>query len=220
MFSDLNIKIEKGKLIAIVGESGCGKSTLSQILQRFYDFENGSILINNKYNISEIELKNYRDLIGVIPQDITIFNGNVIDNILLGKEDTIENLIAFLKAYGFDKYINELPQGLATILGEEGINLSGGQKQIIAFARVLYKKPQFLILDEATAAMDRKTENFVLNLLQAIKPECAIFFISHRLQTLKNISDMIYILENGSIREFGNHEKLMHTKNFYSEFWK
>lgn len=143
MFSDLNIKIEKGKLTAIVGESGCGKSTLSQILQRFYNFENGSILINNKHNISDIELKNYRDLIGVIPQDITIFNGNVVDNILLGKEDSIENLIVFLEAYGFDKYLNDLPQGLATILGEEGINLSGGQRQIIAFARVLYKNHNF-----------------------------------------------------------------------------
>lgn len=220
LFSDLNIKIEKGKLIAIVGESGCGKSTLSQILQRFYDFENGSIIVNNKYNISDIELKNYRDLIGVIPQEITIFNGNVVDNILLGKEDAIENLIVFLEAYGFYKYLNDLPQGLATILGEEGINLSGGQKQIIAFARVLYKKPQFLILDEATAAMDRKTENFILNLLQEIKLECGIFFISHRLQALKNISDTIYIMENGAVEKFGNHEKLMGTENFYSEFWK
>lgn len=220
LFSDLNVKIEKGKLTAIVGESGCGKSTLSQILQRFYNFENGSILINNKHNISDIELKNYRDLIGVIPQDITIFNGNVVDNILLGKEDSIENLIVFLEAYGFDKYLNDLPQGLATILGEEGINLSGGQRQIIAFARVLYKKPQFLILDEATAAMDRKTENFILNLLQEIKSDCAIFFISHRLQALKNISDMIYILEEGTIKETGDHDTLMQTANFYSNSFR
>ncbi|WP_438964894.1 peptidase domain-containing ABC transporter [Flavobacterium sp.] len=220
LFRNININIEKGKFTAIVGESGSGKSTLGQILQRFYSFENGSIILNNQHKLNEIELKSYRNLIGVIPQEITIFNGNVIDNILLGAIDTPENIMQFLNDFGFDVYFNQLPQSFATILGEEGINLSGGQKQIIALARVLYKKPQFLILDEATSAMDRNTENFTMNLFEKIKPNCAIFFISHRLNALKNIADVIYVLDNKTITKQGNHNVLMQTNNFYSEYWR
>lgn len=219
LFTNINLNIEKGKFTAIVGESGSGKSTLGQILQRFYNFENGVIIVNNQYQLNKIELKSYRNLIGVIPQEITIFNGNVIDNILLGNSDSPENIIQFLTYFGFDVYFNQLPQGLATILGEEGINLSGGQKQIIALARVLYKKPQFLILDEATSAMDRNTENFTMNLFEKIKPNCAIFFISHRLNALKNIADVIYVLDKKTISHFGSHNELMQSDNFYSEYW-
>lgn len=219
LFHDINIEIEKGKFIAIVGESGSGKSTLGQILQRFYQFEKGNILINNKYQLLEVGLKSYRDLLGVIPQEITIFNGNVIDNILLGSIDTVENVSKFIHEYAFEDYFNQLPQGLDTLLGEEGINLSGGQKQIIALARVLYKKPQFLILDEATSAMDRNTENFTMNLFQKIKSNCAILFISHRLNRLKHTADTIYILENKTISSSGSHQRLMETTNFYSEYW-
>jgi ATP-binding cassette, subfamily C, bacteriocin exporter len=220
LFSNLNIQIEKGKLTAIVGESGCGKSTLGQILQRFYPFEKGEIVVNNQHQLMDIELKNYRDLIGVIPQEITIFNGSVIDNLLLSKTEKPENLMQFLQEYGFETYFNQLPQGLGTLLGEEGINLSGGQKQLIALARALYKKPQLLILDEATAAMDRNTEQFTINLLQKVKQNCAIFFISHRLNMLKNTADTIYILENKTISVWGNHQELMQTSNFYSDYWK
>jgi ATP-binding cassette, subfamily C, bacteriocin exporter len=220
LFSNLNIQIQKGKLTAIVGESGCGKSTLGQILQRFYPFEKGEIWVNNQHQLMDIELKNYRDLIGVIPQEITIFNGSVIDNLLLSKTENPENLIQFLQEYGFETYFNQLPQGLDSLLGEEGINLSGGQKQLVALARALYKKPQLLILDEATAAMDRNTEQFTINLLQKVKENCAIFFISHRLNMLKNTADTIYILENKTISESGNHQKLMQTSNFYSDYWK
>lgn len=219
LFHDINIEIEKGKFIAIVGESGSGKSTLGQILERFYQFEKGNILINNKYQLLEVGLKSYRDLLGVIPQEITIFNGNVIDNILLGSIDTVENVSKFIHEYAFEDYFNQLPQGLDTLLGEEGINLSGGQKQIIALARVLYKKPQFLILDEATSAMDRNTENFTMNLFQKIKSNCAILFISHRLNRLKHTADTIYILENKTISSSGSHQRLMETTNFYSEYW-
>jgi ABC-type bacteriocin/lantibiotic exporter with double-glycine peptidase domain len=218
LFSNVNITIEKGKLTAIVGESG-GKSTLGQILQRFYSFEKGSIIINNEHHLSDVALKSYRKLIGVVPQDVTIFNGNIIDNILLGATAELEHIVSFLEEFGFENYFNQLPQGLATIVGEEGINLSGGQKQIIALARVLYKRPQFLILDEATSAMDRNTENFSIALLEKIKPNCAIFFISHRLHTLKKIADTIYVLENGTITSTGSHEELVETQNFYSSYW-
>nr|WP_255514169.1 ATP-binding cassette domain-containing protein [Flavobacterium sp. MDT1-60] len=220
LFHNINIEIQKGKFIAIVGESGSGKSTLGQILQRFYPFENGNIIVNNQYPLQSIALKSYRDLIAVIPQEITIFNGDLIYNILLDAIDTPEKVMQFIQEYEFDYYFDQLPQGLATNLGEEGINLSGGQKQIIALARALYKKPQFLILDEATSAMDRNTENFTMNLFQKIKPNCAILFISHRLNRLKNTADMIYILENKTVLVSGNHFKLMETNNFYSDYWK
>jgi len=220
LVTNLNLNIEKGKFTAIVGESGSGKSTIGQILQRFYNFESGNIIINNSFQLNEIELKSYINLIGVVPQDITIFNGNVVDNILLGQVESLENIISFLTDFGFDAYFNQLPQALATILGEEGINLSGGQKQIIALARVLYKKPQFLILDEATAAMDRKTENFTMSLLEKIKPNCAIFFISHRLNTLKSCADIIYVLDSKTITHFGSHNELVKSNNFYSDYWK
>ncbi|QTD38010.1 peptidase domain-containing ABC transporter [Polaribacter batillariae] len=220
LFKNINISVNKNKCIAIVGESGSGKSTLGQVLQKFYPFENGTIMINNQFNLPNINTEDWRNIIGIIPQDITIFNGNVITNILLGKEDTPKNIEKFCKQYGFTEFINTLPQGFATILGEEGINLSGGQKQIIALMRVLYKKPQLLLLDEFTSAMDRKTEKFVLNLLKKLKSEITIIFISHRLHSLPQIADTIYVLENGVISNFGNHKKLMETTNFYSDFWK
>jgi len=220
LLKNIHLSVKRGQLNAIVGESGSGKSTIGQILQKFYDFENGNIFINKTINFRELQLNDWRYLVGVVPQEITIFNGNVLDNMLLGEEDTPEKILSFFKEYGFEEFINNLPQGFATILGEEGINLSGGQKQLIALARVLYKKPQFLILDEATAAMDKKTEEFCIQLISKIKNNMGILFISHRLETLKKYADIIYVLENGEIITQGNHHQLLKTDNFYSNFWK
>jgi ATP-binding cassette, subfamily C, bacteriocin exporter len=220
LLKDINLSINENECIAIVGESGCGKSTLGQVLQKFYHFENGTIIINNNYNLLETNTEDWRNIIGVIPQDITIFNGNIVDNILLGKEEKPENIVVFCKDYGFEKFITELPQGYATILGEEGINLSGGQKQLLALMRVLYKKPQLLLLDEFTSAMDRKTEQFVIKLLLKLKCEMSIIFISHRLHSLKHIADRIYIIERGETKLFGSHKHLMQSSNFYSDYWK
>ncbi len=219
LLKDINIEANKNECIAIVGENGSGKSTLGQILQKFYPFENGTIILNNQTNLPKIETKSWRNILGVVPQEVTIFGGNVITNILLGLEDTPENIVKFCQDYGFETLINTLPQSYATILGEEGINLSGGQKQVIALMRALYKKPKILLLDEFTSAMDRKTEHFVLELLNKLKSELTIIFISHRLHSLPKIADRIYVLENGIIADFGNHEKLLESKNFYSEFW-
>lgn len=219
LLKDINLAVNKNECIAIVGESGCGKSTFGQILQKFYSFENGSIRINGTFDLNKVKIEHWRNIIGVIPQDITIFNGNVIDNILIGKEDQPENVIKFCKDLGFDFFINELPQNYATLLGEEGINLSGGQKQIIALMRVLYQKPELLILDEFTSSLDRKTERFVLQLLFKLKSELTVIFISHRLHSLRKIADKICVIENGNTTNFGTHEELMKSHNFYSEFW-
>lgn len=219
ILSDVNLHLQKGKVTAIIGESGCGKSTLAQILLQFYLPEKGEVIIDNCL-LQDICLKSYRGLIGFIPQEIVIFNGNVIDNITLGEEVSIEEINLFLHKYGFDTYFNEFPQGLFTLLGEEGINLSGGQKQLISFARTLFKNPKLLILDESTSAMDRNTEHFFLSVLQKIKPEKIILFISHRLHSLPKIADEICILENGKIEFSGNHTELLQLSNFYSDFWK
>jgi len=219
LLTSIDLNVKKSEFVAIVGESGSGKSTLGQIIQKFYSFEGGSITVNNSYDFSEIITEDWRSLVGVIPQEITIFSGNIIDNILLGSQEKPNDVVLFCKENGFEKFIEQLPQSYATIVGEEGVNLSGGQKQIIALARALYKKPQFLILDEATSAMDRNTEKFSMQLLSKYKENIGVLFISHRLHTLKNMADRIYVLEKGAFTSFGKHEVLLKTDNFYSSFW-
>ncbi|MDO5664049.1 MAG: peptidase domain-containing ABC transporter [Bacteroidia bacterium] len=219
LLKNISLTVKKGECVAIVGESGCGKSTFVQILQKFYSFESGNATINGHINLSEIKTEDWRNIIGVIPQDIAIFNGNVIDNLLLSSEDKPEDVEKFIIDYGFMPFIQSLPQGFATILGEEGINLSGGQKQLLALIRVLYRKPQLLILDEFTSGMDRQTEHFAIQLLNNLKSEAAIIFVSHRLYSLKNIADRIYLFNQGSVSHSGTHQQLLQTPNFYSDYW-
>jgi ATP-binding cassette subfamily B protein len=221
ILENISIKINKNEFIAIVGESGSGKSTLGQIIQQFYTAESGSITVNDTLNFEDIGVTTWRNIVGVVPQDIHLFNGTVLDNICLSdSQKEAEKIVVFCQEYGFSQFIEQLPQNYMTIVGEEGINLSGGQKQVIALARVLYNKPQLLLLDEATAAMDRVTEKFVLNLLIQLKSKMAVIFISHRLHILKNMSDKIYVLEKGKIKAHGNHDKLLESTNIYSEYWK
>ena len=215
----LSLQINKGEIVAVVGENGCGKSTLANLLLQFYPPDEGVIYINQQYPLNTIATKSYRSKVAYIPQEVAIFNGNVLDNILLGTPCKAEDLLAFLSEYGFDTYFNQFPQGLTTQLGEKGVNISGGQKQLIAFARALFKKPQLLILDEATSAMDRHTEAFVHRILNQIKRDSLTLFISHRLHSLQHFADPICILENGTVRHSGAHNHLMQTQNFYSDFF-
>ena len=215
----LSLQINKGEIVAVVGENGCGKSTLANLLLQFYPPDEGVIYINQQYPLNTIATKSYRSKVAYIPQEVAIFNGNVLDNILLGTPCKAEDLLAFLSEYGFDTYFNQFPQGLTTQLGEKGVNISGGQKQLIAFARALFKKPQLLILDEATSAMDRHTEAFVHRILNQIKRDSLTLFISHRLHSLQHFADRICILENGTVRHSGTHNHLMQTQNFYSDFF-
>lgn len=158
--------------------------------------------------------------IGIIPQQIHIFNGTVLENIAFEEVQTDPGkVISFLQEYGFASFIESLPQSYATIVGEEGINLSGGQKQIIALARALFHHPQFLILDEANAAMDRNTEKFFVPLLQKLKLRVAILFITHRIHVLRDVCDRIYILDKGQVAISGNHDSLLQTENLYSHYW-
>jgi ATP-binding cassette subfamily B protein len=196
LLKNVNVKMEKGKVTALLGEIGSGKSILLGILQRFYEIENGQISIDN-HSIFDIHLAKWRGKLGVVEQDIKIFNGFLVENIILGNlAEEAENAISFCKEHGFDDYFSKMPQSYMTVVGEEGINLSGGQKQLIALARALYKTPQILLLDEPTAAMDKETEYFVMNLLQKIKKDMMILMVSHR-ESIENLADYVYYLENG-----------------------
>ncbi len=219
ILTDVNLTLKKGELVALFGESGSGKTTLLNILQRFYEPESGSILLNN-INFYDFSIKDYRDKIGVVPQDVSLFNGSLVQNISLGDSiEEFEKCIQFCNEKGFGKYFDAFPQSYATLLGEEGINISGGQKQLVALARVLYKKPQLLLLDEPTSAMDRNTENFAIDLLNKIKDEISVIVVTHRVKIARR-AEKIYILENGEINLNGDHHHLMKTDNLYSLSYK
>jgi ABC-type bacteriocin/lantibiotic exporter with double-glycine peptidase domain len=220
LLKKLSFKVKKGEIIALMGENGCGKSTLIQIIQKHYNQESGNIIINQNIQLQNISFTNWRNICAVVPQNIHVFNGSILENIAFENATTqTEQVINFLNENGFTPFIESLPQSFFTFVGDEGINLSGGQKQMIAIARALYTNPQLLILDEATAAMDRESEQFILSLLLKIKKDIAIIFITHRLHVLKSFCDNIYVLEKGVVSTEGNHVVLLQSNNLYSRYW-
>lgn len=219
ILKDTSLKFKRGEIIAMLGESGSGKSTLLQLVQKFYKPETGQILLNGK-DSRETETSELRRQIGCVPQELKIFNGNLLFNITLSDQaEDFQLAIAMCEEFGFGKFFQSFPQGYSTLLGEEGINISGGQKQLVVLARALFRKPQFLLLDEATSAMDRNTENFILSVLQKLKSEMGILMVTHRIKTAQRC-DRIYVLDNGVISSSGTPQELMLTENFYSESYK
>jgi ATP-binding cassette, subfamily C, bacteriocin exporter len=216
ILKNISLELNKGEMIALLGESGGGKSTFTQLLQKFYLPETGVVEVNG-INLSNVNTSMWRDSIGVVPQDIKIFNGNLLYNITLSDQPKdFEAAIKFCQGLGFEQYFKSFPQVYLTLLGEEGINISGGQRQLVALARALFRNPQLLILDEATAAMDKNTENFVLQLLLKLKSEMAVLLVTHRIKSAR-MADRIYILEEGKISASGTPTTLLNTDNFYSE---
>ena len=207
LLKNINLKIEQGKITTLLGESGAGKSTILQLLQRFYEPVSGHILANG-LNISTLELQSYRKEIGVVPQDIKIFNNYLLFNIAMS-EDTEESqkMPKWCREYGFDQFFSKFPQGYMTLLGEEGADISGGQKQLVGLARALYRKPSVLLIDEGTSAMDRKTEQFILDIIQRIKNDIAILMVTHRMKVAQQ-SDYVYVLESGAITQEGELNEL------------
>jgi len=220
LLKNISFDVKKGEIIALLGEIGCGKSTLANILQKSYTPEAGSITVNAIRRLDGIGFEAWRNITGIVAQSGHLFNGTVLENIAFDDAKTkSEEIVQFLQDNGFASFINSLPQSFMTIVGEEGVNLSGGQRQMIALARALYHKPQLLILDEASSAMDRETEHFMVRLLTKLKHEMAIVFITHKLQIVRSMCNRIYIIENGTTAVAGSHEALMQSDNVYSRYW-
>jgi ABC-type bacteriocin/lantibiotic exporter with double-glycine peptidase domain len=211
----INMRFEKGQMVTIFGEIGCGKSTLISVLQRFYPCESGKIYLNGA-DWSALSIPAWRNQIGVVTQHVKLFNGTIFENICLQENPNFQEVTEFCHATGFDPFINEFQQGYATIINEDSANLSGGQQQLIALARALYQKPQVLLLDEATAAMDRRTEQFVLKLLQRLKKEMIVIFVTHRVQLARH-TDYIYVIENKQIAASGTHADIVVNNRLYLE---
>ena len=200
LFQDMSFHIRKGEMITLFGENGCGKTTIINIIQRYYYPERGKYLINNT-DIKKISVRDLRTCIAVVPQTAKFFNGSVIENICLSndKKET-QNTLKFCKKFGFERYIKQFPQDYLTMLGEDGINISGGQQQLISLARALYRNPQVLLLDEPTSSMDREIEIFTLDVLNNYKSHSMIILVTHKISTAKE-SDSIYIINNGKIEK-------------------
>ncbi len=216
---NINIIIEKGKTIALVGQSGSGKSTLVDLLLRFYDVSSGAILIDD-VDIRHIRQESLRKLFGVVSQDPVLFNDTVYNNICMGHDKVpLEEVIHAAKiAYAHD-FIMELENGYDTYIGERGSKLSGGQRQRIAIARAILKNPQILLMDEATSALDNESEKIVQEALDNLMKGRTSIIIAHRLSTIKN-ADHIYVLKEGRVVEQGTHDQLVSAQGEYYKLYK
>jgi ATP-binding cassette subfamily B protein len=214
LLTGINLKIPRGKFVAIVGTSGSGKSTITKLLARLYTAEQGVVLVDG-IDINKVELYSLRRQIGIVPQDTVLFDGSVEENITLtNPEASSEEIIQAATIAAAHEFIMELPAGYSTQVGERGSNLSGGQRQRIAIARTILQKPRMLIMDEATSALDYQTERVVSeNLMQALRGS-TVLFITHRLSSIVN-ADMIVCMGNGSVLEVGTHAELMTARGPY-----
>jgi ATP-binding cassette subfamily B protein len=211
----INIKIESGKTVAIVGPSGGGKTTFCSLIPRFYEVTDGTITIDGK-DIRTLTQKSLRDAIGIVQQDVYLFGGNIKENIAYGKQDvTDEEVIKAAQKANIHDFIMSLPHGYDTYVGERGVKLSGGQKQRIAIARVFLKNPPILILDEATSALDNESEKFIQKSLEELAQNRTTLVIAHRLSTIRNADEIIVLTEDG-IKEKGTHENLIEKDGMYA----
>lgn len=218
VFKNLNLCVKPGEKLAIVGPSGGGKTTLCNLIPRFYDVTAGEILIDD-VNTKAYTLKSLRGNIGIVQQEVYLFSGTVIENILYGRPDaTREEAIEAAKKAGADEFVSNLINGYDTYVGERGVKLSGGQKQRISIARVFLKNPPIMILDEATSALDNESEFAVASALSKLSEGRTTITIAHRLSSIKN-SDRILVLTEDGIIEEGNHGDLMAKKGMYYDFY-
>lgn len=217
IISSFSLEVKKGKLIAIVGESGSGKSTLMDLLPRFYDVNEGSILID-EVDIRDYKIADLRGLIGIVSQESILFNISVLENIAFGDPNPDRNrVIEAAKIANAHGFISDMDEAYDSIVGERGNKLSGGQKQRLSIARAVYKNPKILILDEATSALDTESEMLVQEALEKLMQNRTSFVIAHRLSTVRN-ADEIIVLAKGKIIEQGNHEDLMKERGAYQKF--
>ena len=220
VFKGFNLTIARGTVVALVGESGSGKSTLIHMLQNLYPIHSGTIHVGD-YNLKHLENNSLRRWVGVVPQRIDLFAGSVIDNIAIGDDQPdMKKIIATCSSLGMLEFIEHLPAGFNTYLGENGATLSGGQKQRLAIARALYRDPEILILDEATASLDSVAEQYVQKAIEVLREKgTTVIIISHRFSTVFH-ADKIVVLSNGKVAEEGRHETLLRNKGLYYRMWR
>ena len=218
VLANLNLSIKQGENIAIVGPSGGGKTTMCSLISRFYELKEGRITLDGK-DINDINLTSLRQAIGVVQQDVYLFSGTVIENILYGApKATREDAIEAAKRAGAHDFIMSLPQGYDTYIGERGVMLSGGQKQRISISRVFIKNPPVIVLDEATSALDNESEQYIKESLAELTKGRTTFTIAHRLSTIRNASRIIVLTDKG-IEEQGTHEELLQKGGIYKKLY-
>ena len=217
ILKNISFEIRPGKRVALVGPSGSGKSTITNLMLRFYQPQEGTITLDG-HDITELRLKDMRDQIALVSQETTLFDDTIRRNIMYGMldDENDERLIGAIEGAHVDEFLNELPEGLETLVGESGLRLSDGQRQRIAIARAIYKNAPILILDEATSALDNKSERFVQEALEALMKDRTSLVIAHRLTTIES-ADEILVLDGGEIVEQGSHSKLMRRNGLYAE---
>ena len=216
---DISFDIPAGQNIAVVGHSGSGKSTLARLLFRFYDVQSGNILINGQ-DIRDVTQQSLRKAIGIVPQDTVLFNDSIYYNIAYGRPDAMEEeIFAAARSAHIHDFIESLPEKYATIVGERGLKLSGGEKQRIAIARTILKNPEILIFDEATSALDSESEKRIQAELKRIAKNRTTLTIAHRLSTIAD-ADQILVMNHGRIIERGNHQQLLASNSSYAHMWE
>ena len=219
VLKNFNLDIKSGEKLAIVGHTGAGKTSLVSLMNRFYEYQNGSIMVDG-IDIRELELESYRDKIGIVQQDVFLFSGTIEENIRYGKPDASESeLWKAIKTVHAEEILQYLPKGLKTQVGERGKGLSMGQKQIISFARAILSNPKILILDEATSSVDAYTEAIIQEALEELLKNRTSIIIAHRLSTVVN-SDRIIVLDHGKIVEEGTHQSLLNQGGKYSQLYQ
>jgi len=212
---DLSGVIPKGRRVAVVGHTGAGKSTLINLLMRFYDVDGGSVTVDG-VDVREAGLKRLRGLFGLVLQDVFIFSGTLEENIVLGRPFNAERLASVLEQSQLEDLVGRLPMGLLTQVGERGQKLSAGERQLVAFARMLYQEPEILLLDEATANIDSETEHKIQQVIERVSHRLTTFTIAHRLSTIKD-ADEIWVMDQGQLVERGSHDGLMEQGGTYAK---